>query len=271
LEKLRTKKMKAIILAAGMGTRLGHYTQNLPKCMLNFNGKTLIQRQIETLKSCGINDITIVKGYMPDKIEIAGTKTYLNHDYSNTNMVETLFCAEAEMDENEDLLVCYADIIYEPKILHKVLASNSEIGVVVDEDYWEYWSARSDNPEDDMESLIVNEDKIVELGNTNCHRDEAKVRYVGLIKFSKEGIRKLKKVYHENKEKYFSLDQPWLRSKSFKKAYMTCMLQALINSGQKVEPIVISRGWMEFDTVEDYDKAVSWTASGELKRFINLG
>jgi len=262
--------MKAIILAAGMGTRLGHYTQDLPKCMLSFNGKTLIQRQIETLRSCGITDITIIKGYMPEKINISGTKTYLNPDYSSTNMVETLFCAEQDMDGNDEILVCYADIIYEPKILQKVLQSSTEVGVVVDDDYWEYWSARSENPESDMESLVIADDRIIDLGNTKCSRDEAKVRYVGLIKFSKEGIKKLKEVYKENKEKYFNLDQPWLRSKSFKKAYMTCMLQALINSGQKVEPIIISRGWMEFDTVEDYDKAVSWTASGELKKFIDL-
>ena len=62
--------MKAIILAAGMGTRLGKYTEDLPKCMLNFNGKPLIEQQVETLRRCGITDITIVRGYMPDKIKI---------------------------------------------------------------------------------------------------------------------------------------------------------------------------------------------------------
>src|SRR3989338_10912430 len=48
-------QMKAIILAAGMGTRFDKYTKDLPKCMLNFNGKTLIERQVETLRACGIN------------------------------------------------------------------------------------------------------------------------------------------------------------------------------------------------------------------------
>ena len=49
--------MKAIILAAGMGTRLDKYTKELPKCMLNFEGKTLIERQVETLRSCCIKKI----------------------------------------------------------------------------------------------------------------------------------------------------------------------------------------------------------------------
>ena len=219
--------MKAIILAAGEGKRLSKYTKDLPKCMLEFDGKPLIERQVETLRACGINNIVIVKGYMPEKINIPGVKYYINEDYANTNMVETLMCAEEEMDD--EIIVCYGDILYEKSVIKKILASNVDIGVTVDEDYWEYWKLRMGKPEEDIESLVIDEEgKIIELGDTNCTLDKAKVRYVGLIKFSKKGVEALKKVYHENKEKYFDKEEPWLRSKSFKKAYMTCMLQALI-------------------------------------------
>src|SRR3990167_540385 len=125
--------MKAIILAAGMGTRLGKYTENLPKCMLEYNGKPLIEQQVETLQKAGINDIFIVRGYNADKIQIPNVKYYHNPDYATTNMVETLFCAEKELDSNDDVLVCYADILYEPKILQKVMESKAEVGVTVDE------------------------------------------------------------------------------------------------------------------------------------------
>ena len=260
--------MKAIILAAGMGTRLGKYTENLPKCMLDFNGETLIKRQIQTLNSAGITDIVVVGGYMFEKMKLSGVKYLVNENYENTNMVETLFVAEEEM--NEDILVCYADILYEPRILKKILENKSDIGVCVDEDYWEYWDARMDNPEEDMESLIIDNGKIIELGDTNCEKDKAKSRYVGLIKFSKKGVEALKEVYHENKEKYFNSGSSWMKSKSFKKAYMTCMLQALINKGYLVNPITISRGWIEFDNVEDYERAIKWFNEGSLSRFINL-
>ena len=60
--------MKAIILAAGQGTRLNHYTDNLPKGMLSFAGETLIERQIRLFNSIGIKDIIIVTGYMSEKI-----------------------------------------------------------------------------------------------------------------------------------------------------------------------------------------------------------
>src|SRR3989344_4196834 len=258
--------MKAIILAAGMGTRLSKYTEGLPKCMLKFNGKTLIERQVETLRKSGINDITIVKGYMPDKINIKGVKYYINEDFADTNMVETLFKAENEL--NDEILVCYADILYEEKTIKRILQSKADIGVTVDDDYWDYWEARMDNPEEDTESLVINNGRIVELGDTKCSLDKAKVRYVGLIKFSKKGVEALREVYHENRKKYYDKNEPWLRSKSFKKAYMTCMLQALINNGYEVEPIIVTRGWMEFDNNEDYEKANSWLGDGSIKRFI---
>lgn len=260
--------MKAIILAAGMGTRLGKYTKDLPKGMLNFNGKSLIERQVEILRSCGINDIVIVRGYMPDKIKIKCVEYYENKNYANTNMVETLFAAEKEMDDG--ILVCYSDIIYQKSVIKIVIASKADVGVTVDVDYWDYWKARLDSPQNDTESLVIENGNITELGDTNCGMEKAKVRYVGLIKFSKKGVEVLKKVYHENKEKYYDKNEAWLRSKSFKRAYMTCMLQAIINAGYKVKPIKISRGWLEFDTEEDYEKYNEWLEEKILSRFFDF-
>ncbi|MFA6365080.1 MAG: phosphocholine cytidylyltransferase family protein [Candidatus Paceibacterota bacterium] len=261
--------MKAIVLAAGMGTRLGKYTENLPKGMLSFAGKSLIERQINTLRSCGIEDITIVKGYAPEKINFPGIKYYVNENFAETNMVETLFKAEKEIDG--DFLVLYSDVICEKKVIEEVLKSKADIGVTVDVDYWDYWKARLDDPEEDTESLIIGSGgNIVDLGDTNCTLSDAKVRYVGIIRFSKKGAEALKKVYHEQKNLHFESNLPWMRSKSFKKAYMTCMLKALIDAGYRVDPIFIKHGWLEFDTVEDYERATAWNENGTLQRFINL-
>lgn len=260
--------MKAIILAAGEGKRLGEYTKDLPKGMLNFAGKSLIERQIETLRSCNLENIIIVTGFQADKINFPEVRYYINEEYSNTNMVYSLFCAEEEL--NDDILVCYADILYEKKLIKKILDSKADIGVTVDNLYWSYWNARLDHPENDIESLVIENEKIIEIGTPNCTLDKAKVRYVGLIKFSKEGVKALKKIFHENKEKYWNKNESWLNSKSFKKAYMTDILQCLINSGYKVEPIIISNGWMEFDTIKDYERAIKWLEEGSLSKFYSL-
>ena len=260
--------MKAIILAAGKGTRLGKYTKDMPKCMLSFKGKTLIESQVETLKSCGINEIIIVKGYMADKIKLHGIKYYINEDYSNTNMVESLFSAEKEM--NDELIVCYSDLLYQKSIIKKVIGSNANIGVTVDNDYWDYWKTRLDNPQNDAESLVIKDGNIKELGESNCGMEKTKVRYVGIIRFSKKGTVILKKVYHDNKKRHCMENKPWLGSKSFKKAYMTSMLQAIINAGYNVKPIMISRGWLEFDTEQDYERYSRWLKEGALKRFFDF-
>ncbi|MEK6855106.1 MAG: phosphocholine cytidylyltransferase family protein [Nanoarchaeota archaeon] len=261
--------MKAIILAAGEGKRLKKYTQNLPKCMLNIDGKSLLERQIETLNSCAIKDITIVKGYMGEKITLQNVKYYTNIDYADTNMVATLFSAEQEM--NSELLVCYGDIIYEKRVLEEIISSTSDIGIVVDTDYFEYWRARLKEWEEDLETLEINtRGEIVELGKPTRSLKGAAARYVGLIKFSEKGLDILKEVFRENKERYWHKEEKWLNSKSFKKAYMTDMLQAIIDKGEEVHPIKIKRGWLEFDTEEDYEKVQKWISEGAINKFISL-
>lgn len=261
--------MRAIILAAGMGTRLGEYTRDLPKGMLHFAGKSLIERQIDTLKSAGIDDIVIVRGYKKEKIDFPSIRYYTNEDYAETNMVATLFIAEQELEG--DILVCYSDIIYEKKTLEKVLSYTGDIGVAVDVDYLPYWKDRLADYEKDIESLIIDEKgRILELGEQSCPLEKARARYVGLLRFSEKGIENLRRVYHENAEKYLAEEVPWLHSKSFKKAYMTDLLQAAIDRGFVVGAIPIKRGWMEFDTVEDYEKAAAWIESGKIDEYIHL-
>jgi len=262
--------MKAIILAAGEGARLKKYTQDLPKGMLQFDGKSLISRQVETLRNQEITDISIIKGYAQNKINIPNTKSYYNKDYAVTNMVSTLFCADQELEG--ELIVAYSDIIYDRSVLEKVVKSNADIGVVVDVDYLDYWKNRLKNWMDDLETLSIGESgNIVNLGEPTKDLEEAKVRYVGLIKFSRQGLEGFKKAFHAAKEKHWDSSKPWRNSKSFKQAYMTDMLQEVIDLGIKVEPIEINRGWLEFDTNEDYERAKTWVEQGNIDRYINLG
>ena len=62
------KKTKTLIIAAGLGSRLKGHTESLPKCMLDFGGKTLLQRQLQAYKECDLEDITVIRGYKKEKI-----------------------------------------------------------------------------------------------------------------------------------------------------------------------------------------------------------
>ena len=102
---------KAIILAAGQGTRLLPYTKDLPKCMVEICGKPLIEFQLEVLRSCGISDVNLVVGYESHKLESYGIPTYKNDNFDCTNMLYSLFCAEAAFQDDGDLIIAYGDIV----------------------------------------------------------------------------------------------------------------------------------------------------------------
>ena len=264
--------MKAIILAAGMGTRLGKYTENLPKGMLSFKGKSLIERQIETLRSAGVSDIVIIRGYHPEKINFSGVTYRENKEYETTNMVASLMQAKEDILASPDgIIVCYSDIVYEKRLIQTLLADKSEVGVLVDDDWKDYWMARLDDWQSDVESLQYDKTRnIFELGNTKCTLDQAMSRYIGLIKFSKMATAKLVELFEKNKKLYWNVDAPWKRSKSFKKAYMTCMIQECVDNKIQVKAVGVKHGWMEFDTTEDYEKAIAWDKQNLLSNFINI-
>ncbi len=258
--------MKAIILAAGQGTRLKKYTENLPKGMLEFDGKTLIERQIETYRACGIEDIIVVRGFASDKIMYEGIKYYQNSDYANTNMVESLMTAKDEF--NDDIIVSYSDILFEKEMLCKMINNKDDFSVAVDDNWKVYWQERYGKVDFDTESLSLDAyDNIVELGLESPKLEDIDARYVGLLKFSKLGLQKIVDILNKDYEEY--LDKPWKQSgKTIRKAYMTDLIQAVIEAGNSVKAVRFNNGWIEFDTNEDYETAIKWLKDGTIRKFL---
>lgn len=260
--------MKAIILAAGQGTRLKKYTENLPKGMLSFMGKTIIERQIELFKSCGVDDIIIVRGYAADKINYDGIKYYDNANYANTNMVESLLVAKEEF--TDDIIVSYSDILYEKAMLNQMICSEEDYSVAVDDAWEKYWMKRYGRIDFDTESLVIDKrDTIIELGLENPTPDRISARYIGLLKFSQKGLDNIVHIMEEAHRNYEG--QPWQQSgKIVQKAYMTDLLNALIESGELIKPEHFNNGWIEFDTNEDYESAIEWVKNGSILDIYNI-
>ena len=97
--KLNKSKTKALIIAAGLGSRLKKHTENLPKCMLDFGGKTLLQRQLDAYKKCGITNISLIRGYKKEKINYKGIKYFENTDYRNNNILNSIFMLKISLTE----------------------------------------------------------------------------------------------------------------------------------------------------------------------------
>ena len=240
--------MKIIILAAGQGTRLRPHTDTKPKCMVELKGKPLLHHQLEVLEHCKIQkqDIALTAGYLQEALVAADIKQYRNEQYATTNMVSTLFAAEDFMQPGEDLIISYGDIVYKPEVFEKLLATQGDLVVAADLDWYDLWKMRMENPLDDAETFKMTEDgKVLELGKMPKTREDAQAQYIGLIKIAGNKVADFIQHYHAM-DKAAKYD-----GKDFDNMYMTSLIQNIIDSNWDVCAALINRGWIEVDSVED--------------------
>ncbi len=250
---LNKNNNKALIIAAGLGSRLKKHTENLPKCMLDFGGKTLLQRQLDAYKKCGVKDISLIRGYKKEKINYKGIKYFENTDYKNNNILNSIFYAEKVINGN--IIISYSDILFDSYVVERTLNSDHDISVVVDIDWRGYYVGRKDHPISEAENVIFNSNNEVEkIGKINTGNEEVHGEFIGMIKLSNRGTEIFKEHFHRLKKIYWN--KPFQRAKIFQKAYLTDFIQELVDIGIKVHCVIIESGWKEIDTVEDYKKAL---------------
>lgn len=250
--------MKVVILAAGQGTRLRPLTDDRPKCMVEVNGTSIIERQLAVMYDCGIKqeDITIIAGYRGDalKNKFADSSLHfiVNEEYESTNMVYSLMCARELMENQEDILISYGDIIYKEDVLNKILNAEAESSVIVDDGWYSYWSERCENPLDDAETLMFDEyDVLTEIGQKTTDLKRVQAQYIGLMRFRAAGLRALLKLAKAAEERTAQGLELWRTSRTYQKMYMTDLLQGMIEEGYELKAVHISRGWFEIDNCDD--------------------
>lgn len=243
--------MKAIIIAAGPGNRLMPLTNDKPKCLLEVRGKPIMQRTLDVLRECGVDDIAVVRGYKKELINYTGIRYYENTDYENNNILRSLFYAEAEMDD--EFIFSYADIIYQRDIVAKLLQEKADISLVIDTDWLSHYQGRRLHPVEEAELVIVENNRITKIGKVVVKPEEAYGEFIGLAKFTKRGAEILKTNYKRIAAQYSN--RPFQQASSPEKAYLTDMIQELINAGRMIRNIDIQGGWVEIDTSEDLARA----------------
>jgi len=250
------RKIKAIIVAAGHDKRLEPFNEDLPKCMLEVKGKTILERQIENIRECGINDIIIIKGYRQELINIPNVKYYINNDFENTGIVSSLFFAREEM--NSDFIFLYSDIIFDKRLLEKLLKNNADVCLVADLDWKERYNERVKRSTGEVELIKVTKDRINKIGK-NINPKTAHGEFIGLAIFSKKGADILKKCYKNALKQY--KNKKFHEAPSIATAYFTDMIQEIIDTDFQINHLDVYGDWIEIDTFEDYRKAWSEVTS----------
>jgi choline kinase len=128
--------MKAIILSAGQGSRLGHLVDDRPKCLIDFNGRTRLDRQLDTLEANGVHEAVVVTGFHDELIEAAiaarsggpEVRTVYNPFYKVADNTGSLYMAREELAG--DCLVWNGDTLVSRALMGKVVA-NSRAGICV--------------------------------------------------------------------------------------------------------------------------------------------
>lgn len=235
--------MKAIILAAGMASRLRPLTNNTPKCLLNVVGRPLLQRSMDAIIQSGVKDFVIVTGYLHEMIEEFVAKQYgssinvkfiHNNVFDSTNNIYSLWLARPEVD-GEEFLLLDSDLLYDPQIVAKVLDCNSPNVLTL---------IKHELGEEEMKVVTDANGSIKEISKT-CSPAAAAGESLGIEKIGKEYSTAL------YKELEIMMNAEHLENKFYELAF-----ERLIPQGFTYSVLDVTEFFScELDTVEDFENA----------------
>ena len=220
--------------------------------MLKLSNQTLIERQIKIFHSCNINDITIVTGYRSELIDISNVNYVKNENYETTNMNESLFCALEP--SNSPVLVTYGDIVFEQKIIQQMLEIRDGIRLAVNLNWRKYYQNRTTHPLSEAENVLVENGRILQIRKniSESLQNQQIGEFLGIMMLSSDHVKILLERYSYLKKNHVGAFQ---NSSSLSNAYITDMLQEIIDSGINVNPVFTEGRWLEIDTPEDLKNA----------------
>ncbi len=243
--------MKAIIVAAGNSSRLGGITKEIPKGLLEINGKSIIQRQIEIYKKNGINDIIIITGPNSDKFNFKNVIYVYDDNHDKHDVLGSLMAAREFMKEG--FIMSYSDIIFEEEILKEILKFNGKIGIALDFNWREKYVGRTNHPLSEADNVLMQSGKIVKTKKFIENGTKENIyEFLPIIILSQDGANIFVKRFEELEKTH---EGKFHETEYLEKAVLTDMLQELLDLGVDIDPIKISNKWCEIDTEQDLERA----------------
>ena len=248
--------MKAIILAAGMGSRLKELTSSIPKCMIEINGESLIKRLLKILIKYKVNDIVLVVGYKQEvlmdyisKLKLGIKVTYIyNKDYNITNNIYSLFLAKPEILK-EDILLLESDLIFDEQVIEKLISSpEKNLAVVSSYEHWMDGTCVKIDEKKNITNFIFSND-------FNFNFTDKLYKTVNIYKF-----------FLDFMKSYMILLETYLKIKDKKDYYETIFKYLIQIKPKELKALVLdNEKWYEIDNKEDLEIAEGLFSFGEKK------
>lgn len=244
--------MRAIIIGAGRGRRLGSLTDAQPKCFAPIGGRRILDWILEALSEAGLGAPVFVGGWQIDRIraEYPGMAFRRNAGWESNNILASLFCAEEDMADG--FVSTYADILYRGDVVRRALAHPGDIVLGVDTDWRSRYAGRSLHPEGDAEKLAAEGDRVRRIHRA-IPSEEATGEFIGVAKFSPHGASLLREHYRRAKTAHAG--KPWRGAAVFEKSYLIALLDEMLESGVPIHQVTTPGEYMEIDTEEDFSLA----------------
>lgn len=231
---------KAIILAAGRGSRMKNLTDESPKCLVELRGKALLDLQLESLRTAGISEISIVTGYRRELLANRGLVEFHNPRWATTNMVSSLAYAQDWLN-SEPCIVSYSDIFFSSEAVELLTNCKESLAITYDPKWLELWTKRFGDPLLDAESFRLTPlGHLAEIGNKPKSVDEVHGQYMGLLRFTPEGWGEILRIRSN------------LTSEQRDKMHMTGTLQKVLEAQKiRIAALPYEGEWGEVDSAED--------------------
>ncbi len=247
--------IRAIILAAGRGSRMENLTEKKPKCLVQLGGKTLLERQLAALGKAGIGQISIVTGYRREMLSGYGLREFFNSKWAETSMVSSLECADPWLEQGP-CLVSYSDIFFTHDSVVQLVKAGTDIAITYDPNWQVLWEKRFGDPLLDAETFQINQSGILtEIGGKPGTVREIQGQYMGLLYFTPKGWNEVKRIRA-------GCSQPQKDAMD-----MTGLLQQVILAGKMpVHALACQGRWGEIDSPKDLETAENMLCEGTISR-----
>ena len=173
--------MRGIILAAGRGSRMGPFGDDRPKCLVELEGRPLIERQVAALRRGGVEQIGVVRGYRAELIDITRHHRFANERWAQTKMVISLAAAAAWL-RSGTVIVSYGDIFYRNELVRGLASAPGQLVVAYDRDWRRLWTRRFACPLSDAETFRIDAaGQLLEIGGKTTRIEDIGGQYMGLL------------------------------------------------------------------------------------------